>query len=117
MIKGISPLGKYISVTGGHAVTSNYVNNFSGAQGLGNVRFNTVAQALEMWDGNMWVPLAASYASVGLNIEAEELLDWAKRKREQELHIEQLAKQHPGIRDLKEKLDIMLALVDKDTQS
>lgn len=115
MIKSIMSYGKYITVTGGLPPTSNYVNNFSGAQGLGNVRFNTVSQALEIWDGNTWMLLASSYASVGLNQEAEELLDWAKRKRDQELHIEQLAAQHPGIRDLKEKLDIMLALVDKDT--
>ena len=115
MIKSIMSYGKYITVTGGLPPTSNYVNNFSGAQGLGNVRFNTVSQSLEMWDGNTWMPLASSYASVGLNTEAEELLDWAKRKRDQELHIEKLAEQHPGIRDLKEKLDIMLALVDKDT--
>jgi hypothetical protein len=68
---------------------------------------------MEVFDGNMWVTLGGQ-ASIGLTPEAVEILDWAKAKKAQEARIEELADEHPGIRDLKEKLDIMIALVEKD---
>jgi len=39
MIKNIHASGRYIQVTGGDAST--YVNNYSGSQGVGNLRYNT----------------------------------------------------------------------------
>jgi hypothetical protein len=116
MIKSINSMGKYIGVMS-PAAPSTYINNYSGAQGLGNVRFNTTNQNFEVWDGNMWMQLSMAHAQIGLTAEAEELLDWAKKKRDQEKRIEDLVEKHPGIQDLKEKLDIMVALVDKDAQA
>ncbi len=69
MIKGITQ-GKYITVTGGQP-GSNYVNNYSGAQGVGNMRFNTSTQNIEIWDGSNWVTFNTSYATVGLSPDAE----------------------------------------------
>lgn len=115
MIKSINSVGRYTMAMNA-APPSTYVNNYSGAQGLGNVRYNTVNQSFEMWDGNAWIQLSMAHAQIGLTPEAESLLDWVKKKQDQELKIEKLAEQHPGIRDLKNKLDIMIALVDKDTQ-
>ena len=112
MIKSISSTGRYLRVSGGEGGT--YINNFSGAQGVGNIRFNTVNQRIEIWDGNNWKELAMSFATVGLDPEAVELLDWARDKRQQDERLKKLAKQHPGIQDLQQKLDIMIALVDQD---
>ncbi len=79
MIKGISGSGQFITVTNGSSST--YVNAYGGAQGVGNVRFNTTNQNLEVFDGNSWVMLNMSYASVGLTGEAESLLMWAREER------------------------------------
>jgi len=38
-----------MQVMGGSAST--YVNNYGGAQGVGNLRFNTSSQCLEVYDG------------------------------------------------------------------
>ena len=89
MIKSITPSGRYITVSGSNANT--YVNGYSGAQGVGNMRYNTSTQNMEVFDGNTWITLKMDYASVGLNGEAESLLDWARKKRDEELEWQNLA--------------------------
>ncbi len=96
MLKGLSPSGKYMYVHGGH--TSTYVNGFSGAQGVGNMRFNTTNQCIEVFDGTSWIMLNMDYASVGLNGEAESLLDWAKQKRDEEMAWKELAEKNQAVK-------------------
>lgn len=96
MIKGINSSGRYLTVTGG-GVCPNYINNYSGAQGVGNIRFNTTNQNTEVFDGNNWQTLSSSYATVQLSSEAEELLDWARKQRDREKELSVLAKTHPAI--------------------
>jgi len=122
MIKGINQGGKYITVTGGMP-GSNYVNNYSGAQGIGNMRFNTSNQNVEVWDGNNWMTLQSSYATVQLDDEAIRILDWAKKEMMKEIEIKSLAKDHTAIsaaqenlRRAKEQLDITIIL-SKDEQT
>ena len=98
MIKGINTSGRYLTVSGGHAA-STYVNNYSGSQGVGNVRYNTSTQNMEVYDGNNWIMLNTSFATVELTPETEALLEWARRKRDEELRIEELAKQSVTLRD------------------
>jgi len=98
MIKGINQGGKYITVTGG-SPGSNYINNYSGAQGVGNLRFNTTNQNLEIWDGSSWTTLNVSYATVELNHEATDLLDWVKAKRIEEQEIRELAKKSKAVQN------------------
>jgi hypothetical protein len=118
MIKYITQLGKYISVLGG-SPSSNYINNYSGAQGVGNLRFNTTNQNIEIYDGNAWIMLNMSHTNVGLTNEAEELLDWVKIKREEERKIKALAEtnaavadQLAAVREAEEKLRMITALVE-----
>lgn len=113
MIKSINTLGKYLGVMGA-TPPHTYINSQPGLQGIGNVRYNTTAQAFEVYDGTMWVQLSMAHAQIGLTAEAEGILDWARHKRAEEERIMRLADEHPGIRDLKEKLDVMIALVTKD---
>jgi uncharacterized protein YqfA (UPF0365 family) len=96
MIKNITPTGRYITVSGGNAST--YVNGYSGAQGVGNMRYNTSTQNMEVFDGTSWIMLNMDYASVGLNHEAESLLDWARKKRDEELTWESLAKENQAVK-------------------
>ena len=116
MIKSVIGNGRYL-VTYNNSV-SNYVNNFSGAQGLGDLRFNTVLQCLEVWDGQMWQPFKMSDVNVSLTQEAQDAIGWAVEKRQQELRIRVLAEQHPAVadqlaavREAEEKLRMVAALV------
>ena len=118
MIKAIHSNGRYMQVIGGSAST--YVNGNPGAQGVGNLRFNTSGQRLEVYDGSSWQELNMPHASVGLNAEAEQAIDWVRRQMEQEHRLEALAKQHPAVADAleavkqaQEQVRIIAALVQE----
>jgi L-cysteine desulfidase len=120
MIKNIVGGGKYLTVSGGSGST--YVNNFSGAQGVGNMRYNTSSQNIEIYDGNNWVPMQSGYTTVTMTPEAETLLDWAKQKRNEEFESEALAKSNPTIADLlaqknriDEQINIVKTLIKPET--
>tara|TARA_R110000868_G_scaffold15136_1_gene69394 strand:- start:954 stop:1310 length:357 start_codon:yes stop_codon:yes gene_type:complete len=118
MIKAIHASGKYIQVIGGSAST--YVTAQPGSQGVGNLRFNTSQQRLEVYDGMTWLELNSPHASVGLNGVAEEAIDWARRQMEEEKRLEVLAKEHPAVADAleavrqaQERVRIVSALVQE----
>jgi hypothetical protein len=52
---------------------------------------------MEVYDGQNWKEISNNYASVSLTPDAESLLDWARKKRDEELQLEALAKEHPAI--------------------
>ena len=100
-------------VNGGMPATT-YITSGSGYMNVGDLRFNTNTQNLEVYDGQIWRELNTSHASVGLTPEAEMTLDWATRKRNEELALEQLAKTNPTIGDLvnqKKELDDKIKMV------
>jgi hypothetical protein len=99
MIKTVNGQGRYIMVNGGFPATT-YINTSSGYMNVGDVRYNTNMQRLEVYDGNMWIELGTSHASIGLTPDAEIALDWAIRKRNEETALEAKAKDNPAIADL-----------------
>lgn len=115
MIKGVMQSGKYVHVTGGYPTTVNIPHNYYGTATssvqpfAGDVRYNASFMGLEIFDGSVWVQWNSTYANVSLSPDAEELLDWAKEKRNKELEIEKLAEDNPSVQDLvaqiKEKQD------------
>jgi len=111
MIKNISSSGKYLQVQGGNNV---YPYISPGAANAGQLRFNTNTSNLEIWDGVAWKDINNTYTSIGLTGEAELLLDWARTKRDEDIKFQALVESHPGVQDLKEKLDIMVALVKQE---
>ena len=70
---------------------------------------------LQVYDGSGWLDLRTSlYATLSPLV--KETLDWAQKKMRQEAELEQLMNKHPGLRDSKERFEIMLALVRKDNK-
>ena len=80
------------------------------------MRYNTQTNNLEVYDGVTWQVFQTTYATVGLSYEAESLLNWARDKRNEELEFKALIEKHPGVKDLKEKLDIMVTLVTEQAK-
>ena len=96
MIGNIGQTGKYIAVTGGAG--SNYINN-SNYMGVGQIQYNTSNQRLELYNGTSWQPINLGYYYVGLNPEAEQILDWARAKMQQEQEAQAMAEQYPAVAD------------------
>lgn len=88
----------------------------------GEVRYDTSQRCLKIFDGNTWHFIAPyNYADVSLSVEADQLLNWVKRKQQEELELEQQAKDNPAVQDLlnqiKEKQDqlkMIQALIQKE---
>lgn len=114
MIKTVNGMGRYVMVNGGMPATT-YINTSSGFMNVGDVRFNTNMQRLEVYDGNMWVELNSSHASIGLTTDAEYAIEWAIKKRSEELALEQKAKDNPAIADLlnqRKKIDEQIQVIE-----
>jgi len=60
---------------------------------------------MEVFDGNSWIMLNMDYAGVGLNSEAESLLDWARKKRDEESKWYALASSNEAVRIALEQLE------------
>ena len=118
MIKAIHTSGRYMQVIGGSAST--YVTAQAGSQGVGNLRFNTSQQRLEVYDGMTWLELNTPHASIGLNPDAEAAIEWASRQMAEEKRLEALAKKHPAVEDAleavrqaQERVRVVAALVQE----
>lgn len=113
MIKSVNSSGRYVMVNGGFPATT-YINTSSGYMNVGQVRFNTQMQKFEVYDGQIWTEISTSHASVGLTPDAESALDWAIKKRQEDLALEELAQTNPTIADLvnqKKELDDKIKMV------
>jgi hypothetical protein len=116
MIKHVYGSGRYLVTTNNGA--TNYMNNFSGAQGLGNVRFNTTLQGLEVYDGSMWQPILMDTVHLSLTQDAQDAIAWANHRRVEEMKIKELAEKYPAVadqltavREAEEKLRMITLLV------
>ena len=117
MIGNIYSSSASVVVSGGPGST--YVNGYSGAQGVGNMRYNTTSQKTEVFDGTTWITLNTGSMSIGLSPDVESLLDWARRKRSEEFKMQSMAEKHPAINDLlnqikdkEEQIKMVITLIE-----
>lgn len=114
MIKGIYPGGRYMQVNNGSPVWPNIYNyspSTNGSQSFaGQMRYSTTSSSMEIFDGSTWQSIGNSISQVGLTNEAEELLDWVRKKRQEEVNLMMRIEEHPGLKDAYEKFKIMDAL-------
>ena len=118
MIKNIMSSGRYVQVTGGQS-SSPYIS--PGAQSAGTMRYNTSSQNVEVYDGTGWQQLDKSYVQVGLNGEAESLLDWARQERDRQAKREEMIRKNPAlqkameaIKKAEDNFDILAKFVEND---
>ena len=100
MIKSIHSNSPFITVSGGNP-GSTYIGNYSNnAPGVGNMRYNPNSQNIEVYDGSTWIILSAHHTNINLSDDAVSLLEWARKKRDEDLERERLAQTNPVIKDL-----------------
>jgi hypothetical protein len=111
MIKNINCSSPYLAVTGG--TSAPYIGN--NGSGAGMVRFNATNQSLDVFDGGNWMPFTNNYVTLEMSLHGSDIMQWAARKMEEEKRILALAEQYPAVKDAKEQLDIIMALVKQET--
>ncbi len=88
-----------------------YGSQSNGPQGFtGQIRYNTQSGSMEVFDGGMWQAIGNSVSQVGLNHEAEQILDWAQEKMREEQDLQRRLEQHPGLKEAYERFKVMDAL-------
>ena len=101
MIKGLSTSSKYTVVSSGNTSVP-YVNQNLNNPIQGMLRIS--GSDLQVFDGHTWVVMNTSYTTVGLTPDAEAILDWARKKRDEEIEIDLLAAANPTIKNLLEQI-------------
>jgi hypothetical protein len=102
MIKGIVQSGRYVSVS--NSITDlPYIPSNANNPVQGMIRVNN--QNMQAFDGSSWVTITGSIGSIGLNPEAESLLDWARKKRDEEMAWESLANESQAVKIALENLE------------
>ena len=88
--------------------SSPYVNE------SGVVRWNHLSRQLEVIGQNNWIPLNEGVTSIGLDVVSRAILEGLQEWHSEQKRIKDLCEQYPGLKDLKEKYEIMLALVQQE---
>ena len=81
----------------------------------GQVRWNGNTKEFEVCDnqsGN-WYRINPE-VELGCDSELADVIQWAKKKMEYEKKIDKLVREYPAVKDAKEKLDIILKLVEDE---
>lgn len=83
----------------------------------GIVRWNSNLQSLEvMGNGNEWYRMDTVHDHIQLDDRVLSILSWAEIKMKEDENVKALCEKHVGLKDLKEKFEIMLALVQIDEE-
>lgn len=101
MIKGISS-GAGLSVSGGSFSTP-YIN--MGTMSAGMVRYNGNNQNFEIYDGSTWMPMPSNYVSIEFDTDTRSIIEWARKKRNEEIERDRLAQTNPAIKDLIKQIE------------
>ena len=92
---------KGVTVSAGD-VSTPYINNNSSNPIQGMIRL--WGSDFQVFDGNMWVQLASSYATVSLDQDTQDLLQWARAQRTMAMNRLTLAQNNPALMKALEKL-------------
>lgn len=120
MIKGINT-GTGLQVNNGYTTWPQFYNSMqnTGNSLIGSVRYNGSSQNLEVYDGNSWMIMSASYPTVELSPHVQAVVAWAQTKMAEESRLKALAAEHPAVADAlealkkaEEQVQIVAALVD-----
>lgn len=117
MIKGITG-GANLVVNGG-SISMPYINTNTNNPMQGMVRIN--GNDMQVFDGSSWLTMSGSYASINLDAEAQDLLQWARTQRQLELNRKTLIKNNPALQKAYESIqraeanfDILSKFVEND---
>ena len=83
----------------------------------GVVRWNGQTQQLEvMGSGSTWHVLYESSTTIDFDVDTKMLLGWVRQRIIEEAKLKEYCEKHPGLKDVKEKYDIMLALIHQKNE-
>jgi hypothetical protein len=117
MIKGIMG-NKGVIVSAGD-VSTPYISNNSSNPIQGMIRL--WGSDFQVFDGTAWIQLASSYATVSLDQDTQDLLQWARTQRQLEMNRATLIENNPALEKAykailraEQNFDILSKFVEED---
>jgi len=110
MIKNIYSSSNHIQINPGYG---NVPPISPGAQSAGMLRWNTSSNTIEVYNGVAWFSVDTT-ANITLSDYAQQALDWAVKKMQEEERLQSLMSRHPGLKDLHDKYEIMKVLCQEE---
>jgi hypothetical protein len=117
MIKGIMG-NKGVIVSAGD-VSTPYINNNTSNPMQGMIRL--WGTDFQVFDGTAWIQLASSYATVSLDQDTQDLLQWARTQRQLEMNRATLIENNPALEKAykailraEQNFDILSKFVEED---
>jgi len=101
MIKGLQGVSG-ITVSGGNTALP-YVGPNSSNPVTGMMRIN--GTEMEVFNGSSWLQLSTSYATVGLDQDVLDIVQWARKKRDEENEWYKLASSNEAVRIALDQLE------------
>ena len=95
MIKGL--MGTGAVMVGGGDTSVPYIDMRTETPMQGVIR--VWGTEMQIYNGSIWMTMPSSYATVKLTPDTEELINWARQKRDEELRLKTLAEKHPTVAD------------------
>ena len=109
---------KGVAVSGGD-VSTPYISNNSSNPMQGMIRINNTD--FEVFNGTGWQQLASSYATVSLDQDSQDLLQWARTQRQLEQNRATLIENNPALENAykailraEQNFDILAKFVEPD---
>ena len=117
MIKGLMG-NKGVTISGGD-ISTPYISTNVNNPIQGMIRINNTD--FEVFNGTGWQQLASSYATVSLDQETQDLLQWARTQRQLELNRATLIENNPALENAyksilraEQNFDILSKFVEND---
>jgi hypothetical protein len=113
MIKGLTN-GPGINVIGGNTSLP-YINQDTNNPIQGSMR--VWGSDIQVWSGNNWMTISSSYATVQLDANTLDLLDWIRKKKLEEEVLLSLPNDNPAVKIARENVNrAKQALKDAEEQ-
>lgn len=80
-----------------------YINMSNPSAGM--VRYNGNTSNFEVYDGFSWYSMTSLATSVSLDRETQSIIEWAKKKRNEEMERDLLAAVSPAVKDLIKQIE------------
>ena len=95
MIKGL--MGTTGITVGAGNTSVPYINQNMNNPMQGMLRIN--GNDMQVFDGSTWINMSTSYATVSLDQDILDIIQWARTERNKKFEYERMAKEHPAVQN------------------
>lgn len=78
---------------------------------VGSIGYDNIRKRFQIFHGSGWTPIEFTDSQISFDVDHQEVIDWAKKRMEEERELDELCKQHPGLEDARRQYEMMKALV------